>query len=107
MAVRLITPTLVTAVWAALSLPSGVGAWLAWGQPGHRRALLLWGWHLLAFAVWMQCLLTLRQPGPALLAAVALALLAGLTAAAFARLRRGAGLLMFPTLGWTCYAAWV
>ena len=93
--------------WALLSLPSGLGAWLAWRQPGHRQALLLWGWHLLASAVWMQCLLSLHLPGPALLAAVALAMLACLTAAAFARLRRAAGLLMLPTLAWTCYAAYV
>ncbi len=88
-------------------MPSGIGAWLVWRQPAHRGALLLWGWHLLAFAAWMQCLLTLRQPGPAVIAALAMALLACLTAGAFARLRRSAGLLLLPTLLWTCYAATV
>jgi tryptophan-rich sensory protein len=104
---RLIAPALVTRAWAVLSLSGGLGAWLAWRQPDHRTALLLWGWHLLAFATWMQCLLTWRQPGAALVAALALALLAGLTAAAFARLRRLAGVLMLPTLVATCYAACV
>ncbi len=104
---RLIPPSVVSATWAALSLPSGIGAWLAWRQPGHRGALLLWGWHLLAFVGWMQCLLTLRQPGLALIAALLLALLAGLTAAAFARLRRAAGVLLLPTLASACYVACV
>jgi benzodiazapine receptor len=99
---RLIAPT-----WAVLSLPSGIGAWLVWRQPAHRRALLLWGWHLLASAVWMQCLLSLHLPGPALLAALVLAVLTCLTAAAFARLRHTAGLLLLPTLAWTCYVAYV
>jgi tryptophan-rich sensory protein len=102
---RLIAPRLIAAAWTVLSLPSGIGAWLAWRRPGHRAALLLWGWHLLAFAAWMQCLLSLRQPGPALLLALALALLAGLTVAAFARLRPAAGWLLLPTLAGTCYAA--
>jgi tryptophan-rich sensory protein len=99
--------SLIEPSWAALSLPSGLAAWLAWRRPGHRRALLLWGWHLLACAAWVQCLLGLRLPGAALAAALLLALLAGIAAAEFARLRRGAGLLMLPTLAWTCYAAYV
>lgn len=93
--------------WAVLSLPGGVGAWLAWQHPGHRRALLLWGWMLAASAAWMLCLLTLQAPAAALAAAAALVMLAGLTLRAFARLRRAAGLLLLPTLAWTCYAAYV
>lgn len=102
---RMLAPGTVTAIWAVLSLSSGCAAWLAWREPAHRRALLLWGWHLLAFAAWMQCLLTLHQTGAALFAVLALALLAGLTAREFGRLRRLAGVLLLPTLAWTCYAA--
>ena len=98
---------LIAPAWALLSLPSGLAAWLAWREPGHRRALLLWGWHLLAFAVWVQCLLTLRLPGAALLAALALALLAGATAIMFGGLRRAAGLLLFPSFAWTCYVIYI
>jgi len=94
-------------VWAALSLPSGYGAWLAWRQPEHRRALLLWGWHLLACAAWMQCFLSLRLPALALPAALVLVLLAAATATGFGSLRHAAGLLLLPTLAWTCYAAYV
>jgi tryptophan-rich sensory protein len=100
-------PTLVVISWAVLSLPSGLGAWLAWRRPRHRRALLLWGWHLLACAGWMQALLGFRLPGLAAPLALALLALAALSAAAFARLHRAAGLLMLPTLAWTCYAAYV
>jgi tryptophan-rich sensory protein len=90
---------LIVPAWAALSLPSGLAAWLAWRRPDHRRALLLWGWHLLACAAWMQLLLGLRAP--------ALTALAGLAAASLARVRRVAGLLLLPTLAWTCYATYV
>ncbi len=98
---------LLAPAWAALSLPSGFGAWLAWRRPGHRGALLLWGWHLLACAAWMQCFLGWRLPAPALAASLVLVLLAGLAAAAFARLRAAAGALLLPTLVWTCYGAYV
>ena len=97
----------IAPVWAALSLPSGVAAWLAWRRPGHRRALLLWGWHLLVHAAWVLCLLALWMPGLALPLALAQGLLAGATARAFARLRRAAGPLLLPTLAWTCYALYV
>jgi tryptophan-rich sensory protein len=100
------TPTagLILGAWAVLSLPSGLAAWLAWRRPGHRQALLLWGWHLLACAIWTESLLALRLPVVALAAVLALLTLGGATAAAFARLRPAAGLLLLPTLAWTCFA---
>ncbi len=104
---RFVVPTCVVTSWAVLSLPSGLAAWLAWRRPGHRPALLLWGWHLLACAAWMQCLFGFRLPGPALPVALVLLGLAALTAAAFAHVRRAAFVLLLPTLAWTCYAAYV
>jgi tryptophan-rich sensory protein len=104
---RISVPTLVVISWALLSLPSGLAAWLAWRRPRHRRALLLWGWHLLAAAAWMQALLGFRLPGLAAPLGLALLVLAALSAAAFGRLQRAAGLLMLPTLAFTCYAAYV
>jgi translocator protein len=103
----MLPPGLIAPAWAVLSVPSGVAAWLAWRQPGNRGALLLWGWHLLACGIWMQGLYSLHLPGPALLAALALLGLVCLTARAFARLRPAAGLLLLPTLAWTCYASYV
>ncbi len=100
-------PGLIVSAWAALSLPSGIAAWLAWRAPDNRRALLLWGWHLLACAVWMQCLAGLRLPGLALVAAAALLVLAAAATAALARVRRAAGALMLPTLAWTVYALYI
>jgi tryptophan-rich sensory protein len=104
---RFSLPALVVVSWAALSVPSGLAAWLAWRRPRHRRALLLWGWHLLACAAWMQCLLGFRLPGPAAALGLALVALAALAAAALSRVQRAAGLLLLPTLAWTCYAAYV
>ena len=101
------TAGLIAPIWAALAPTSGLAAWLAWRRPRHRRALLLWGWQLLACAVWTQCLLGLRMPELALPAALSLAALTAAAVSAFARLRRAAGLLLLPTLVWTCYAAYI
>jgi tryptophan-rich sensory protein len=101
------TVLLIVQAWTFLSIPSGLGAWLAWRRPGHRPALLLWGWHLLASAVWTQCLLGLRLPGVALPAALALVALSGASAGAFVRLRPVAGALLLPTLAWSCYALYI
>lgn len=103
----LLPTRMIAPAWAVISLPSGVAAWLAWREPGHRRPLLLWGWHLLAFGIWMQCLLTLRLPGVALGAAVGLMVLADATVLAFFRLRPLAGALLLPSVGWTCYATYI
>jgi len=100
-------PAMVVISWAVLSLPSGLAAWLAWRRPRHRRALLLWGWHLLACAAWMQALLGFRLPSVSAPLGMVLVLLAAITAADFVRVQRAAGLLMLPTLAWTCYAAYV
>jgi len=104
---RFSVPALVIVSWAVLSLPSGLAAWLAWRQPRHRRALLLWGWHLLACAAWMQCLLGFRLPALAAPLGLILAVLAALAAAGLGRVQRAAGVLMLPTLAWTCYALYI
>jgi len=101
------TAGMVLAAWAVLSPPSGIAAWLAWRQPGNRRALLLWGWHLLGCAVWMQCFLGLRLPGVGLLAALALLAVTNATVVSFAHLRRLACLMLLPALCWTCYALYI
>jgi len=94
-------------VWAVLYVMIAVAAWLVWRQPGHRRALLFWGWQLLLNALWTPIFFALRLPGPALLELLALVMLASLTAAAFRPISRTAFLLMLPYIGWTCYAAYL
>jgi benzodiazapine receptor len=94
-------------VWMVLYVMIAVAAWLAWRRPGHRGALLLWGWQLLANALWAPLFFGLHLIGAALLDLLALLLLAGLATQAFARLARPAALLMLPYLAWTCYAVYL
>lgn len=94
-------------VWTVLYLMIAVAAWLAWQQPWHRRALLLWGWQLLANALWMPIFFGLHQIGAALAEVVVVLMLAVLTTAEFVRLSRPAAILMLPYLLWTCYAAYL
>lgn len=94
-------------VWTVLYLMIAVAAWLIWQHPWHRRALLLWGWQLLANALWMPIFFGLHQIGAALAEVAVLLMLAVLTTAEFARLSRPAAILMLPYLLWTCYAAYL
>lgn len=94
-------------VWAVLYVMMAVAAWLVWRRAEDRRALRLWGWQLLANALWSPIFFGLHQTGVALAEMVALVLLIGLTIAAFARHSRPAALLMLPYLLWTCYAAYL
>jgi benzodiazapine receptor len=94
-------------VWALLYVMIAVAAWLVWREPGHRRALLLWGWQLLFNALWTPIFFALRLPGPALLELLILVMLACLTAASFRPISRPAFLLMLPYITWTCYAAYL
>jgi benzodiazapine receptor len=98
-------------VWTALYVMIGTGAWLIWWRaPQGRRqrgALQLWGWQLLLNAAWSPAFFVLRSPSAGLLVIVPLVVLITLTVASFARLHRGAALLMVPYLCWTCYATYL
>lgn len=94
-------------VWTVLYVLIGIAAWLAWRRPWHRRALLLWGWQLLANALWAPLFFGLHLVGVALADVVVLLLLAALTTLAFDRLSHSAAVLMLPYLVWTCYATYL
>ncbi|MDA8248259.1 MAG: tryptophan-rich sensory protein [Rhodospirillales bacterium] len=94
-------------VWMVLYVLIAVAAWLVWQRPWHRRALLLWGWQLLANALWTPLFFGLHLVGAALVEVVVLVLLVAITATEFARLSRPAAWLMFPYLLWTCYATYL
>ena len=94
-------------VWTVLYAMIAVAAWLAWQRPGHRRALLLWGWQLLANALWTPIFFGLHLIAPAMLEILVLVSLTGLTLFEFTRLSRPAASLMLPYLLWTCYAAYL
>lgn len=94
-------------VWSVLYLAIAVAAWLVWRQEGHRRALQLWGWQLLANALWTPAFFGLHSPGLGLVVMAVLLVLVALTARAFRPLSRNAALLMLPYGAWTLFAAWL
>ena len=94
-------------VWTTLYVMMGTAAWLAWRQPAHRAALLLWGWQLLANALWTPAFFGLHSPRLGLLVLAVLLALIALTLRAFLRLDRRAGFLMLPYLLWTLYATYL
>jgi translocator protein len=94
--------------WSVLYGSMAVAAWLVWKQEafsGARLALGLFGLQLVLNAAWSWLFFGLRQPGLALAGIVILwaAILA--TLLAFWRVRRVAGGLLAPYLGWVTFAA--
>lgn len=98
-------------VWTSLYVMMGTAAWLAWRAPAaaeqRRGALLLWGWQLLANALWTPAFFGLQRPLLGLVVLAALLPLIGLTMRAFLALDRRAALLMLPYLLWSLYATYL
>ena len=94
-------------VWTALYVLMGIAAWLAWRQLGHRRALRLWGWQLLANALWTPAFFGLHSPPLALAVIVVLLVLIAWTMRAFFRIDRAAAALFLPYAVWVCYATYL
>jgi len=95
------------AVWTTLYVMVGTAAWLAWRRPLHRRALRLWGWQLLANALWTPAFFGLNSPILGLVVLAALLPLIALTLRAFVPLDRRAAWLMLPYLLWSLYATYL
>ena len=94
-------------VWTVLYVTIGVAGWLVWRRLGAGAPLRLWGWQLLANAMWVPAFFGLRSPlAGAVMATVQLVLI-GLTVWRFLRVRRSAGLLLVPYAAWTLYAAYL
>lgn len=99
-------------VWTLSYALMAVAAWLVWRHAGiaqrrHYRALRLWGWQLLANAMWTPAFFGLHSPGLALGMIVVMDALLIATVMAFRRVERLASLLMAPYLAWGVYAAWL
>jgi len=94
-------------VWTTLYAMLGIAAWLVWRRPGHRRALLTWGWHLLVNALWAPAFFGLRSTGLGLLVILALLVAIGMTMRQFRKFSGVAVALMVPYLAWTCYATYL
>jgi benzodiazapine receptor len=97
--------------WTTLYVMIGTSAWLVWwrGPQGRRQraALMLWGWQLLLNAAWSPAFFGMHSPALGLLVILPLLVLIGLTTVSFARLHRGAALLLVPYACWTCYATYL
>ena len=96
-------------VWTTLYVLMGVAAWRVWRVPlaGQLRALRLWGWQLLANALWTPAFFGLHSPGLALAIMLVLLVLLARCIAAMARLDRLAAALLLPYAAWSCYAAYL
>ncbi len=96
--------------WTTLYLLMGTAAWLVWRErddadPASRRTgLVLFVVQLALNALWTWLFFRWRLGGWAFAELVLLALLVMATAAAFFRVRRLAGWLLVPYLGWLAYA---
>ena len=94
-------------VWTTLYLMMAGAAWLVWRRTGGGRALRLWGWQLLANALWTPAFFGLRLPGLALLVMGALVVLLGRTVRIFGRIVPLAALLLLPYCVWVLYATYL
>lgn len=94
-------------VWITLYVMVGVAGWLVWRRVGATRPVRLWGWQLLANALWSPAFFGLRRPDLGLLVIAAMLVLIPLTIRAFARVRPTAAWLMAPYLAWTLFAAYL
>ena len=94
-------------VWTALFVLMGVSAWLVWRRTGFARGAV----PLTCFAVqlalnlaWSILFFGLRLPGWALIEIVGLWVAVVITAIAFYRVSRLAGLLLVPYMLWLSFA---
>jgi len=96
-------------VWTVLYVLMGVAAWRVWRAAGSLRAaqgpLTLWGVQLALNLGWSFVFFGLRSPGWALVEIAALLAAIAVTAGAFWRRDRLAGLLFAPYLAWVAFAS--
>jgi tryptophan-rich sensory protein len=67
----------------------------------------MWGWQLLANALWVPAFFGLHRPGLAIFVMAAMLILTGLTIRAFLPVRRLAAWLLLPYATWCVYAAYL
>ncbi len=91
--------------WMTLFPLSGVAGWLIWRRIGPSRPLRLWGWQLLAAALWPPALFALHSLALGLVLVLAGAGLGLITLRAFLRHDRLAAALLVPHLVWSGYVA--
>ncbi len=95
------------AVWTPLYVMLGASGWMVWRRVGASRPVRLWGWQLLANALWNPAFFGLHRPDLALAVLAAMLVLTVLTIRVFAEISRGAALLLVPYLLWLLVAAYL
>jgi benzodiazapine receptor len=94
-------------VWGLLYVLIGVAAWLVWRRTGAGRTVRIWGWQLMANALWTPAFFGLRSPVAGLLVMAVLLPLIVLTIRSFWRVNRTAAWILVPYLAWVGYAAYL
>ncbi|MEO6277907.1 TspO/MBR family protein [Roseateles sp.] len=95
-------------VWSVLYLLMGIAAWLVWRERPSQSvdgALGLYIMQLAANALWSWLFFGWNQGAWAFAEVLLLWALVAITAAAFWRIRRLAGLLLLPYLAWVSFAS--
>lgn len=102
---------LIGPIWAGLYVLIGIAGWLVWRRIGGsamlRRPLRLWGWQLLANALWAPAFFGLHNVGAGLAVMAVLAVLVLVTLRDFARVDRAAAGLFVPYAIWVTYLVYV
>lgn len=95
-------------VWSVLYALMGVSAWLVWREKGARHLALALGLfvaQLAANALWSWLFFAWHEGAWAFADVLLLLALIAAMVRAFWSVRRLAGILMLPYLGWVCFAA--
>ncbi|MEQ1510203.1 MAG: TspO/MBR family protein [Sphingopyxis sp.] len=106
----LLSPTAFALIWALIYACAGAALALILSARGARRrplALLMFLHTLVGMALWKLLFFAHHDVSTAV---VMIGLLLGftlVTAVLFARIRKSAGLLMLPLLGWLCFSAFL
>ncbi|MDE1182097.1 TspO/MBR family protein [Paraburkholderia sp.] len=91
-------------VWTLLYVMMAVAAWRVWRRDGMSPPLVLWAIQLLLNAAWTWLFFGKHLPASAFADILVLLLAIAITAVAFWRRDRVAGLLLVPYLAWVAFA---
>lgn len=92
-------------VWTTLFTMMGLAAWLVWREPGHRRALQLFGAQLAVNVLWSWLFFAWHQGALAFADVLLLEGLIVATAVQFWRFNKLAALMLLPYALWVGFAA--
>jgi benzodiazapine receptor len=94
-------------VWTFLYAAMAVAAWLVWREYRASKSTLALGLYILQLflnAMWSWVFFGLHRIGLALVDLIVLWILVGVTSVFFWRVRRVAGILLFPYVAWVAFA---